>query len=61
MCIKIAKVGAFDKESGISFTNVGKKELDSIAGATRKILDMTVDASSISQRWRQPGYSHWRK
>lgn len=44
MCIKIAKVGSFDKESGITFTNVGRRELDSIAAATAKILDMTVDA-----------------
>lgn len=44
MCVKIAKVGAFDKESGITFTNIGKKELEAISSATKKILDMTVGA-----------------
>ena len=44
MCIKIANVGAFDSESNISFTNVGRRELESIANATRKILDMAVSA-----------------
>lgn len=44
MCVKIAKVGSFDRETGITFTNVGRRELDAIFGATRKILDMTVNA-----------------
>lgn len=44
MCIKIANVGSFDRESNITFTNVGRRELDAIAGATQKILDMAVVA-----------------
>ncbi len=44
MCIKIANVGSYDSESGISFTNVGRRELESISNATKKILDMAVSA-----------------
>ncbi len=46
MCIKIANVGAYDEESNIVFTNVGRRELDMISNATKKILDMAVSAFS---------------
>ncbi len=44
MCIKIANVGSYDSESNIVFTNVGRRELDMISNATKKILDMAVSA-----------------
>ena len=44
MCVKIANVGSFNKESGITFTNVGRREIDAIGQATVKIMDMAASA-----------------
>ncbi len=44
MCIKIANVGAYDEEQNIVFTNVGRRELDTISAASTKILEMAVSA-----------------
>ncbi len=44
MCIKIAEVASYDEESGIEFTNVAKRELNSIGSATIRILEMAVSA-----------------
>lgn len=44
MCIKIANVGSYDEEQNIVFTNVGRRELDTISAASIKILDMAVSA-----------------
>ncbi len=44
MCIKIASVGSYNSESGIVFTNVAKRELNSIGAATTRILEMAASA-----------------